>query len=140
MPEHSQSSPPTSKPPASSTVIMIVDDEWLNREMMEAALQSVGYCVISASSKDAALQLAAERHPDLALVDVRLHTWDDGYDLCRALKANPATAPTRVVMITALESDEARQKAFEAGANDFIARSMDIPRFLNYIERLLKDV
>lgn len=137
----SEPSPSSSPPPAPpSTLIMIVDDEWMNREMMEAALQSAGYCVISASSKNAALQLAAERHPDLALVDVRLRTWDDGYELCRALKTNPATALTRVVMITALDSDEARQKAFEAGANDFIARSMDIPRFLNYIERLLKDM
>lgn len=131
--------PSSSPPPSTSTLIMIVDDEWMNREMMEAALQSAGYYVISASSKDTALQLAAERHPDLALVDVRLRTWDDGYELCRALKANPATAPTCVVMITALDSDEARQKAFEAGATDFIARSMDIPRFLNYIERILKD-
>ena len=137
MPENNLSSTPPAPPP--STLIMIVDDEWMNREMMEAALQSAGYWVICASSKDTALQLAMERHPDLALVDVRLRTWDDGYELCRALKANPATAPTRVVMITALDSDEARQKAFEAGANDFIARSMDIPRFLNYIERFLKD-
>lgn len=135
MPEQNHTSTPTER----STLIMIVDDEWMNREMMEAALQTVGYYVISASSKDTAMQLALERHPDLALVDVRLRTWDDGYELCRALKANPATSQTRVVMITALDSDDARQKAFEAGATDFIARSMDISRFLDYIERLLKD-
>lgn len=119
------------KPP----LILVVDDEWMNRELMEAALQTIGYRVVMANSGPVALQLAAEHSPDLALVDVRLRYIDDGYEVCRQLKE---TFPhTKVIMITALETPDSRAKAQAAGADDFITRSLDIPQFLAYIDNMI---
>jgi DNA-binding response OmpR family regulator len=119
-------------------LILVVDDDWMNRELMEAVLNSAGYVVALASSIQKAMEMAEMTVPDLALVDVRLQGENDGYLICQQLKNNARTAHTKVVMLTALEDEEARQRAFESGADDFITRFTDMSILLERIETLLK--
>lgn len=117
--------------------ILVVDDDWLNRELMEALLESAGYAVLLAAGGDVGFRLAQEHHPHLILVDVRLRYDTEGYELCRQLKANPATADIRVAMLTAMEGDADRQMAREAGADAFISRMLDTPLLLERISELI---
>lgn len=117
--------------------ILVVDDEWMNRELMEALFQSVGYRVLLANNGEKGLQLALEYQPDLVLVDVRLRYETEGYDLCRQLKSNPQTKHLKVAMLTAMESEQDRRAAIEAGADEFISRMLDTPVLLERIEALL---
>jgi CheY-like chemotaxis protein len=119
--------------------ILVVDDEWMNRELMEALFQSVGYGVLLAHNGEKGLQLALEHQPDLVLVDVRLRYETEGYDLCRQLKSNPQTAHLKVAMLTAMESQQDRRAAVEAGADDFISRMLDTPVLLDRISTLLEN-
>jgi DNA-binding response OmpR family regulator len=118
-------------------LILVVDDDWMNRELMEAVLSSAGYQVNLANNIQKALEMAMDNPPDLALVDVRLQGENDGFVLCQQLKTTPVTAKTKVVMVTALENEEAHQQAKEAGADDFINRFIDMSVLLERIEHLL---
>ncbi len=102
--------------------ILVVDDEWLNRELIEGLLSVFDYRVLLANSGDAALKLLTRETPNLIVMDVRMPEMD-GYTLCQKVKSNPQTAHLPVIMITALElNDEERQKIANAGADDVVSR------------------
>ena len=84
-----------------NTLIMVVDDEWTNRELMESLLTLFGYEVILANSGKAALQLVDMRLPDLILIDVRMPDMD-GFEACARFKANETTASIPIILTTAL--------------------------------------
>ncbi|MDZ4672716.1 MAG: response regulator [Phototrophicales bacterium] len=102
--------------------VLVVDDEWINRELIEGVLSVFNYQVLLANSGDAALKLLTHQQPDLIVMDVRMPGMD-GYELCHAVKSNPQTAHIPVIMVTALElNDEERQKIANAGADDVVSR------------------
>ncbi|MCL4255580.1 MAG: response regulator, partial [Anaerolineae bacterium] len=82
--------------------ILVVDDEWLNRELIEGILSVFNYDVLLANGGDSALKLLAHETPDLIVMDVRMPDMD-GYTLCHHVKSNSQTAHIPVIMITALE-------------------------------------
>ena len=88
----SKSEPFETETPAT---ILVVDDEWMNRELMQAVLESAGYRVLLAAGSADALELAHAEKPNLVIMDVRLRYPTEGYDLCRKLKSDPAMASTR---------------------------------------------
>ena len=102
--------------------ILVVDDEWLNRELIEGILSVFNYDVLLANGGDAALKLLAHETPDLIVMDVRMPDMD-GYTLCKAVKSNSQTAHIPVIMITALElSDAEKQRIYDSGADDIVSR------------------
>lgn len=115
-------------------LILIVDDDWMNRDLLQAYLES--YQVQMASNGENALQLAAAHPPDLVLLDLRLPGMS-GYEVCLRLKADEVTRYTPVLIISAMEGDEARQKALEAGADDFLLKPFDSLLLLARIRNLL---
>jgi two-component system cell cycle response regulator DivK len=117
--------------------ILVIDDEWMNRELMEALLQSAGYQALLANNAEKGLELAREHLPDLVLVDVRLRHENEGYALVKSLKADPKTEQIKVAMLTAMEGEADRRAAQEAGADDFISRMLDTPVLLQRIAALL---
>jgi CheY-like chemotaxis protein len=123
----------TQKPP----LIMVVDDEWMNREMLQAYLEGAGYEVVLVASGPKALELAAARPPDLVLLDVRM-TGMNGYEVCARLKATEATRYTPVLMVTGLVGDDDKRQALNAGADDFIPKPLDSLIMLNRIKSLLR--
>lgn len=105
-------------------LVMVVDDEWLNRELMEGILLLQNYRVIHAHSGEQALKLVYEQQPDLILLDVRMPQMD-GFEVSRRIKADPVTQTIPIIMLSGLDVNPTeRQQALEAGAVDFINRSI----------------
>ncbi len=117
--------------------VLVVDDDWMNREMMQAHLAAAGYCVRTAHSGEKALEIALDTPPDLVLLDIRMSGMD-GYETCRRLKANPGTQFTPVIMVTALETDEDKLEAIEAGADDFLTKPFSSLLLLTRVKSLLR--
>lgn len=116
--------------------IMIVDDDLTNRELLQTVFERVGYGVLHASNGQQAILLSEEKQPSLVVCDVRMSGMD-GYQVCARIKANPATKHIPIIMLTAYETEEERQKALEAGADDFSPKMQGWQRLLERVKKLL---
>lgn len=101
--------------------VMIVDDNLDNLRVLENILSAEGHEVLAAIGGAVALQAAARHHPDLILLDIMMPEMD-GYEVCRRLKADPATADIPILFLSALTEIEEKIQAFEAGAVDYITK------------------
>lgn len=100
--------------------ILVVDDFKANVEFFTAILEG-DYRVISAYEGETAIAKARSEHPDLVLLDIMMPGLD-GYEVCRALKADPRTKSIPVIFVTALGEVEDEARAFEAGGADFLTK------------------
>lgn len=106
------------------SAILIVDDQPVQREILEALLSQEEYNLAFASNGEEALAKAAELTPDLILLDVMMPGMD-GFEVCRRLRADSVLAGVPVVMITSLDDRESRLQGIEAGADNFINKPFD---------------
>jgi CheY-like chemotaxis protein len=104
--------------------VLVVEDNPVNLELVEAVLNREGYEVISAVSAEEALKRLERLRPDLVLLDIQLPGLD-GLGLTRLLKANPATVEIPIVALTAHARPEDRQAALEAGCVEYISKPID---------------
>ncbi len=118
-------------------IILVVDDDWMNRDLLQAHLEVAGYEVMTANSGEKALELVEARTPDLVLLDVRMHGMS-GYDVCARLKSQEATRPVPVIIVTALDKDEDYQRAVEVGVDDFLPKPFNSVVMLTRIRSLLR--
>jgi adenylate cyclase len=117
-------------------IILVVDDEEMNIRLVEAQLTSEEFEVRSAGSGEEALKRIAERPPDLILLDLRMPGMD-GFEVCRRLRADPATAYLPVIMITA-SGNEQKLEAIEAGVDDFLPKPYDAAELKARVGSLLR--
>lgn len=117
--------------------VLIADDDWLNRDLLQAYLSSSGAEVVTAADGLAALDQARAAPLDLALVDVQMPRLD-GLALCRALKSSPQTRFVPVIVVTALDSEDEKLKALEAGADDFVSKPYNSIVLLTRVRSLLR--
>lgn len=117
--------------------ILIVDDEEPNRQFLRDILIAEGYQFAYASDGPSALACAATQPPDLILLDVLLPGMD-GYEICRRLKADPATAIIPIVMVTAVGGLEQQMKGIEAGADDFLPKPFHAIELIARVRSLLR--
>lgn len=103
--------------------ILVVDDELINRKVLEGLLKSYGHECVSAESGPAALKLL-DASIDLVLLDIMMPGMD-GFTVARTIRRMPEYADLPLVMVTALSAKEDRLKAVESGANDFVAKPID---------------
>jgi class 3 adenylate cyclase len=117
--------------------ILVVDDQRTNAEMVAGLLRNLGYEVQIAMDGAAALERVRAAPPDLLVSDINMPLMD-GYELCRRLRADPATALLPVVLITSTEAHTERIKGIEAGADDFLMKPVNWPELFGRVKRLLR--
>lgn len=117
--------------------ILVVDDVAANIRLLSARLVAEFYEVAGAASGPEALAIAAEWSPDVLLLDVMMPGMD-GYEVCRELKRNLATAHIPVIMLTALTDQEERVRGLEAGADDFLSKPVDDATLFARLRALLR--
>ncbi len=117
-------------------ILVVEDSKWL-RHMMVNELKQHGYKVIQASNGNDALILAKNEKPDLITLDIIMPGMD-GYETCKKLREDPLTHDIPVIMITALDSQEEREKGFKAGAIEYFLKPFTPDQLTNYISLLFE--
>jgi adenylate cyclase len=117
--------------------ILIVDDTPANVRLLASLLTVNGYDVETAASGEEGLKKVAEYHPDLLLLDIMM-PGINGYEVCRAIRANPATGVLPVVLVTSLDPAQERIKGLEAGADDFLTKPINQAELLARVKSLLR--
>jgi two-component system, cell cycle response regulator DivK len=116
--------------------ILLVEDNEMNRDMLSRRLLRKGYQVVLALDGQSGLEMAQTELPDLVLMDMSLPVLD-GWEATRRLKADPATRHIPVIALTAHAMSSDREKALEAGCDDYDTKPVELPRLLTKIEALL---
>jgi two-component system, cell cycle response regulator DivK len=119
------------------TKILLVEDNEMNRDMLSRRLTRKGYEVIMALDGRQAVEMAAAENPDLILMDMSLPVID-GWEATRQVKAAPATRAIPVIALTAHAMAGDREKAIQAGCDDYDTKPIDLPRLLGKITALLE--
>jgi adenylate cyclase len=121
----------------SDATILVVEDEPAMRELLDDALTDFGYRVLTASSGEAALDLALTTPPDLVLSDVHLGGLT-GIELCARLKTHPQFRLTPVILLTAVSDLDARVAGLTAGADDFFGKPCELVELRTRVASLLR--
>lgn len=117
--------------------ILVVDDDSRNVKLLETLLQAEGYATLTAANGRDALAVAATEAPDLILLDIMMPDMD-GFEAVARLKADPRTRQVPVIMVTSLDDRESRQRALEAGAEEFLAKPINAADVRVRVRNLLR--
>ena len=119
--------------------VMLVEDDRSLREIYSIRLVAEGYDIVSASDGEEGLALAVKEKPDLIIADVMMPKIS-GFDMLDILRSTPETANVKVIMMTALSSDDQRQRGEALGANRYLVKSqVGIEDVVNTVHELLED-
>ena len=118
--------------------ILLVEDNEMNRDMLSRRLKRRGYEVLIAVDGAKGVEMTNSEIPDLILMDMSLPVMD-GWEATRNIKADPATKSIPVIALTAHAMSGDRQKALEAGCDDYDTKPIDLPRLLSKIQSFLGD-
>jgi CheY-like chemotaxis protein len=116
--------------------ILIVEDNEMNRDMLSRRLLRKGYEVIMAEDGESGVLMAQSDRPDNILMDMSLPVID-GWEATRRIKASADLRAISIVALTAHAMGSDRDKAIEAGCDDYDTKPIELPRLLEKIERLL---
>jgi two-component system cell cycle response regulator DivK len=119
------------------TKILLVEDNEMNRDMLSRRLIRNGYEVVMALDGRQAVEMASGENPDLIIMDMSLPVID-GWEATRQVKAAPETRAIPVIALTAHAMAGDREKAIEAGCDDYDTKPIDLPRLLGKIAMLLQ--
>jgi CheY-like chemotaxis protein len=117
--------------------ILLVEDNEMNRDMLARRLVRRGFEVVVAVDGQAGVEMARQERPDLILMDLSLPIMD-GWEATRKLKADEATRHIPVVALTAHAMTGDREKALEAGCDEFDTKPVELTRLLEKVDALLK--
>lgn len=118
------------------TRVLAVDDEPHILKLVSFALSSRGFDVLEAADGLAAIEIARAEQPDLILLDVMMPALD-GYEACRRLKADEATAHIPVVMLSAKSQQAERSTGIACGAIDYICKPFTPKDLVGEVRRIL---
>jgi len=116
--------------------ILLVEDNEMNRDMLSRRLERKGYSVVTAHDGEQGHSLACSEMPDLILMDISLPL-RDGWEVTRLLKKNESTQHIPIIALTAHAWVTDRDKAFEAGCDDYDTKPVEFGRLSEKIENLL---
>ena len=117
--------------------VLLVEDNDLNRDMLQRRLARRGYEVVLAINGAEALAVARAGNVDLLLMDLRLPDVS-GWDVTRRLRGDEETKTLPIIALTAHARPSDRQEALDAGCDEYDTKPVDMPRLLEKIERLLR--
>jgi CheY-like chemotaxis protein len=115
--------------------ILLIEDNELNRDMLKRRLIHRGYDVVLAANGRQGIEMARSGQPDVVLMDLSLPEID-GWQAARILKADAATRVIPVVALTAHAMLGDREKALQAGCDEYATKPVDLPLLIGMIERL----
>jgi two-component system cell cycle response regulator DivK len=116
--------------------ILLVEDNEMNRDMLSRRLQRRGYEVITAEDGEKGVEAATSAQPDVILMDMNLPVLD-GWDATRKLKAAAPTQQIPIIALTAHAMNSDRDRAIEAGCDDYETKPVEFAQLLGKIEGLL---
>jgi CheY-like chemotaxis protein len=119
-----------------SATILVIDDDFANRKVLQIVLKRSGYTAILAENGSIGLEQAKAVHPDLILLDFFM-PGEDGFDVLQQLKADPELQDIPVVIFTVLVREESERKALELGATAYITKPFDVDEVITHIRRIL---
>jgi CheY-like chemotaxis protein len=117
------------------TTILLVEDNEMNRDMLSRRLERRGFTVVMAIDGGEAVSMARSESPDLILMDMSLPVMN-GWEATRIIRADKNTEAIPVIALTAHSMPGDREKAMEAGCNDYDTKPVDLPRLLGKMEAL----
>ncbi len=117
--------------------ILVVDDEFTIRYLVEHQLKRHGFEAVMAKDGPSALEAARTHKPDLIVLDIMMPGMD-GFDVCRQLKNDPDLAHIPVIFLTALARKKDKLRAFEAGADDYLTKPFQTDEFVAHLTAVLR--
>ncbi len=117
--------------------ILVIEDEADIQQVLDYNLREKGHKVFIAGNGEDGLKLAREKRPDLVLLDLMLPGMP-GTEVCKALKGDPATKGTQVVMLTAKGEEIDRVVGFELGADDYVVKPFSVRELLLRVQAILR--
>ena len=118
--------------------ILVVDDNDQNRELLLAHVQEIPQVTVSSAADGSdALEAVAREHPDLILLDIMMPKMS-GFEVCRRLKADPATQDIPIIMVTALNEIADHEKGIESGCDDFLSKPVNRIELVTRVKSLLR--
>jgi CheY-like chemotaxis protein len=116
--------------------ILLVEDNEANRDMLSRRLTRKGYDVVMAEDGQQAVDMAAAEHPDVILMDMSLPVID-GWEATRQVKAQEGTRAIPVIALTAHAMAGDRERALEAGCDDYDTKPIELPRLIEKIAAVI---
>jgi len=117
--------------------ILVIEDEADIQQVLDYNLREKGHKVFIAGNGEEGLKIAREKRPDLVLLDLMLPGMP-GTEVCKALKADPSTKSTQVVMLTAKGEEIDRVVGFELGADDYVVKPFSVRELLLRVQAILR--
>jgi DNA-binding response OmpR family regulator len=116
--------------------VLVVDDEPNIVLSLEFLMKQAGYSVRTAGDGESAMQAIQSDPPDLVLLDVNMPR-RSGYDVCEAVRADPALKKVRIIMLTAKGRDIEREKGLALGADDYVTKPFATQEVVDKVQALL---
>jgi CheY-like chemotaxis protein len=119
------------------TRILVVDDDFATRLLASEALHAAGFAPLEAEDGREALEQYDRTSPDAILLDINMPVLD-GYEVCRRVRMRPGGAATSILVMTASDDVDAVQRAFAAGATDFLTKPLNLPLLSHRVRYMLR--
>ena len=117
--------------------ILVVDDQPTIRRLVEISLRTADRQILEAESGEQAIEIAHSEKPDLIIMDLMMPGGMDGFAAVEILKADPATRDCPVLVLTAKDQKAERQRAFEVGTGDYLAKPFKLEVLARKVEGLM---
>lgn len=118
--------------------ILVIDDDAMNREVMEAFLSSENYDVLLASNGEDGLASANQNLPDAIVLDIRMPDMS-GFDVCQQLKNETSTGSIPIMIVSGFDDKKDIERGKEVGADDFLTRPFDGDDLLARVRRMVSN-
>jgi two-component system, OmpR family, alkaline phosphatase synthesis response regulator PhoP len=115
--------------------VLIVDDEPYLVRSLSFVLKKEGFLIESASDGKEAIEKANSFHPRLIFLDLQLPKMD-GFEVCRAIRANPDISDSYIILLTAKGQEDDRRRGMEAGANEYLTKPFSPKDLLEHLREL----